>query len=233
MSKRATLREKRRRKKQRERLTIGFIITGVAAIVLAVILLPYLQPVGAIVTPPVVERTMVEGNAIGDPNAPVVLQAFSDFQCGHCRNFNEMSEPLLVDEYVKSGKLYIIYNAMALYSSSVPISEASLCAREQDKFWEYKDIVFANQNLSDPDAFSDRRLQAFAEAIGLDVDAFKECTSERRYKEEVEQIRASAEELGITGTPTFLINGTVVRGNQPIDVFRQAIEAALARAEDT
>jgi len=227
MSKRADIRGRRRRKQQRERLTLGFILFGVVLIIVAIVILPSLQTVGEIVIPPSVEREMVGGNSIGDPNAPVVLQEYSDFQCGHCRNFSENIEPLLVEEFVETGKLYIVYNAMPLYPSSVPISEASLCAREQDKFWEYKDIVYANQNSSDPNAFSDRRLEAFAEAIGLDMDAFNECTQERRYRGEIEQIRLEAESLEISGTPTFLINGKLIYGVIPIESFREEIEAAL------
>jgi len=231
MSKRAEIREKRWRKKQRERLTLGFIVVGVVLIIVAIVILPYLQPIGDVITAPFVERALVNGNALGDPNAPVVLQEYSDYQCGHCKRFSEETEPLLVEQYVSTGQLYIVFNALPLYPSSIPISEASLCAREQDKFWEYKDIIYANQNSSDPDAFSDRRLEAFAEAIGLDVKAFDECTSERRYKQEVEQLRLEAENLGIDGTPTFLINGKLVRGAQPIEVFREEIEAALAVAD--
>ena len=230
MSKRAEIRAKRHRKKQREMLTLGFIVVGVVLIIVAIVILPSLQPIGEIITPPFVERPLVNGNALGDPNAPVVMQEYSDYQCGHCQRFSEEIEPLLVEQYVSTGQLYIVYNALPLYPSSIPISEASLCAREQDKFWEYKDILYANQNSSDPDAFSDRRLEAFAEAIGLDLKAFNECTSERRYKQEVEQIRLDAESLGIDGTPTFLINGKLVQGAQPIEIFREEIEAAIAMA---
>jgi protein-disulfide isomerase len=231
MSKRADIREKRRRKQQRERLTVGFILVGVVLIITAIVVLPSLQPVGEIVVPPRVERSMVDGSAIGDPNAPVILEEYSDYQCGHCRNFSENIEPLLVEEFVETGKVYIIYKAMPLYPSSIPISEASLCAREQDKFWDYKDIIFANQDSSDPNAFSDRRLEAFAEAIDLDVDAFNECMSERRFRSEVEQIRLEADDLEISGTPTFILNGKLIYGVLPIESFREEIEAAIAIVE--
>lgn len=231
MSKRAEVRERRRRKKQRERLTWGFIIVGAVLILIAIVILPYLQPVGEIISPPIVERPLVEGTNLGDPNAPVVLLEYSDFQCGYCKNFSENVEPLLVEEYVTSGKLYIVYNALPLYPSSIPISEASLCASEQGKFWEYKDIVYANQNSSDQNPYSDRRLEAFAEAINLDTESFSNCLSERRYRDDVEMIMLDAQELEITGTPTFFINGKLLRGNQPIEVFREEIDSALAMSE--
>jgi protein-disulfide isomerase len=231
MSKRAEVREKRRRKKQRERLTVGLIIVGVTLIILAIIALPYLQPIGEVVTPPPVARELINGNAIGDPNAPVILEEYSDFQCGHCRNFSENIEPLLVEEYVRTGKLYIVYNPLPLYASSIPISEASLCAREQDKFWEYKDIIYANQSSSSSNPFSDRRLSAFAEAIDLDIDLFNKCLGDRKYKNEIEQLMIAADNLEIQGTPTFYINGKLIYGAMPIENFRAEIEAALAIAE--
>jgi protein-disulfide isomerase len=228
MSKRAEVRERRRRKKQRERLTWGFIIAGVVLIIAAIIIMPYLQPVGDIIIPPSLDRSMVDGNSIGDPNAPVVLEEFSDFQCGHCRNFSENVEPQLIKEYVASGELYIVYKALPLYPSSIPISEASLCARDQGKFWEYKDIVYANQNSNSSNPYSTRRLSAFAESIGLDVEAFDDCVGDRMHKDEVEQIMLEAQDLEVTGTPTFFVNGKLLRGNQPIEVFREEIEVVLA-----
>jgi protein-disulfide isomerase len=119
---------------------------------------------------------------------------------------------------------------MPLYQTSVPISEASLCARDQDKFWEYKDILYANQDSSNPNAFSDRRLEAFAEAIGLNLDEFNACTNERKYRSEVEQIGIDATNLNVKGTPTFFINGKLVE-NRPIEGFRAEIDAALAATE--
>lgn len=227
MSKRSEIREKHRRRKQRQQLTLGLIIIGIVLIIIAIILLPYLRPLGEIIVPELVARPMAEGSAMGDPNAPVIMEEYSDYQCSHCRRFSEQTEPILVEQYVETGKLYIVYKNFALYPSSIPIVEASLCAAEQGKFWEYHDILFANQS-SDPNNYSDRRLEAYAEAVGLGLATFKDCTRERRYKDEVQQIRLEGENLGFTGTPTFLINGKVIEGAQPLEVFQQEIEAALA-----
>lgn len=228
MSKRTELREKRRRRQIRQRVTLYLFLGGVTLVIAAIILLPYLQPVGEIVIPETINRPMPSGTGIGDPSAPVKIEEFSDFECGHCKRFAETTELEIMEQYVMTGKVYLLFRHFPLYSPSIAAAEASLCAAEQGKFWEYHDILFANQNASDPDALSDRRLQAFAEAIGLDPTEFALCVQERRYKEDVEKDRFDGEAAGIHGTPSFLINGKLVIGAYRIDFFQQEIEAALA-----
>ena len=232
MSKRTEARDRRRRTKQRQQLTFGLVGLGVILIIAAVAFLPHLQPLDEIIIPEFIERPMVDGTTMGDPNAPVVMEEFTDFQCSYCRKFSEETEPFLIEQYVATGKLYIDYKNFALYTnpgySSVPLVEASFCAADQNKFWEYHDILFANQGTNDPNKYSERRLQAYAEAVGLDMDAFNQCLSDNRQLEEVQRIRDEAESRGVTSTPTFFINGKLVLGAQPLEFFQQEIEAALA-----
>ncbi len=225
MSKRAELREKRRRRQIRQRVTLYLFLGGVTLVIAAIILLPYLQK---IVLPLTINRPMTAGIGMGDPSAPVKIEGFADFECGHCKRFAETTELEIMEQYVKTGKVYFLFRHFPLYSPSIAAAEASLCAAEQGKFWEYHDILFANQNLSDPDALSRPRLKAFADAIGLDSVGFEQCVEERRYKEDVEKDRFDGEAAGIHGTPSFLINGKLVVGAYRIDFFQQEIEAALA-----
>lgn len=227
MGKRSEARMRRQRKKQRQQLTLVIIALGIVVIIVAIFVLPYLQPIGEIVTPEFVERPMVDGYALGDPNAPVVLEEFSDYQCSYCRRFSVETEPSLVEQYVTTGQLYIVFKNLILYQSSRPFVEAALCATEQDKFWEYHDILYANQSSNDPNKYSKRRLEAYAEIIGLDVDSFSECLDDNRHEEEIQQIILEAENADITGTPTFIINGKKIEGAQPLEFFQQEIEAAL------
>ncbi|OGO15620.1 MAG: hypothetical protein A2Z14_09990 [Chloroflexi bacterium RBG_16_48_8] len=228
MSKRSEIRDRRRQRRQRQQLTFGLVAFGVVLIVVAIAILPYLQPVGEIITPELIERPMADGAAMGDPNAPVIMEEYSDYQCSYCRRFSEETEPKLVEQYVTTGKIYIVFKNFALSPSSVPFAEAALCAAEQNKFWEYHDILFANQSTSDPNKYSERRLQGYAEAVGLDVDGFNQCISKRRYQDEVQRLGVEADSAGIDSTPTFIINGKVILGAQPLEVFQQEIEAALA-----
>ena len=232
MSKRTEARERRRRNKQRQQLTFGLIALGIILIIASVAFLPYLRPIGDIVTPEFVERPMADGTGMGDPNAPVIMEEYSDYQCSYCRRFSEETEPILVEQYVTTGKLYIVFKNFAMYDSpgysSLPFTEAALCAADQNKFWEYHDILYANQGTSDANKYSDRRLEAYAEIVGLDMDTFKQCLSDNRHLEEIQRIKLEAESRGITSTPTFIINGKTILGAQPLEVFQQEIEAALS-----
>ncbi len=228
MSKRTEARERRRRRRQRLQLTFGLVALGVILIIVAVAILPHLRPLDEIIIPEFVERPMVDGTTMGDPNAPVMMVEYSDYQCSYCRRFSEETEPILVEQYVVNGQLYIVYKNFALYDSSVPFAESALCAADQNKFWEYHDVLFANQGTTDPNKYSNRRLEAYAEVVGLDMDRFKQCLSERHHREEVRQIMAEAESNGIDSTPSFLINGELVLGAQALEDFQQKIEAALA-----
>lgn len=227
MSKRTELRERRRRKQIRHRVTLYLFLGGIVLVFAAVILLPYLRPVGEIVIPERIDRPMTAGTGMGDPNAPVLMEEFSDFECGYCRRHSETTELELMEQYIRTGKVYLVFRHFPLYDPSQYAAEASLCAAEQGKFWEYHDILYANQSASDPFAFSQARLQAFAEAIGLDSAQFRQCVEERRYVEAIEKDQQAGEAAGIQGTPSFLINGELVVGAYPLEFFQEKIEAAL------
>jgi protein-disulfide isomerase len=227
MSKRTEAREKRRRRKQRQQFTFGLVALGVVLLLVAVAVLPHLQPTEEIVIPQPIEHPMENGVAMGDPNAPVTMVEYADYQCSYCWRYSEQTEPLLVKQYVIPGQLYIVFKNFALYDSSIPFAEAALCAADQNEFWEYHDILYANENTSAADKYSLSRLQAYAEAVGLDVDSFTQCLTDQRHLEDVQQIRAEAESAGVDSTPTFFVNGNRILGAQPLDVFQQEIEAAL------
>jgi predicted DsbA family dithiol-disulfide isomerase len=227
MAKRSEIRKKRRDQRRRKNLMLMLAVIGGALIITAVLIYPNLRPIGDFILPDPIDRPMVDGRAMGDPNAPVVIEEFSDFLCSHCRDFALQTEPSLIEDYVATGKVYMVYRNFPLGSASLPIAESAFCAAEQNKFWEYHDILFANQNPSDPSSYSARRLQAFAEAAGLDVDEFDACTDANRYREEVNQDYQAGLAAGVNSTPTFMINGKIIIGAKPLSVFVQEIETAL------
>lgn len=227
MSKRAELRAKREREKRQQGLILGLVITGVVLIITAIILLPNLRPIGDIVLPERLERPMADGVAMGNPDAPVIIEEFSDFGCYYCGRFSRETEPALVENYIANGQVYFIYRQFPLGPASIPVSEASYCAAEQNLFWDYHDVLFANQDENDPNALSERRLIAFAEGIGADVEEFERCLTEGRYKDAVQADYQAGRAAGIESTPTFFVNGLEISGAQPYAVFQEAIEAAL------
>ncbi len=103
-------------------------------------------------------------------------------------------------------------------------AEASECASDQNKFWEYHDYLFTHQNGENQGAFSSENLKKFAMELELDTQSFNECLDSGKYKDTVEQQSQYAKQLGVQSTPSFLVNGTPLVGAQPFEAFSQLID---------
>lgn len=244
-SKRQLRREEMRRRSQRQRLmTIGFIILG-ALLIVAPIVYQMLRPVAEVVAVDAGTHPTPIDNAMGDPNAPIKIEEFSDFQCPYCERFHEETEPLLRQYYIDTGKVQFIYRSMGNWVSgnigsgrteSQDSALAAYCAGEQNKFWEMHAHLFANVLGEDAGSFTDKRIYAIAEKIeGLDVDQFNSCYDSGKYDDRVQQDLQDGTAANIDGTPGFLVTYTVdgetrtkvIEGAQPFSVFQQELEAAL------
>jgi len=170
-------------------------------------------------------------NTLGDPNAPVTMIEYGDYQCPFCRRFWETTEPKLIQDYVVTGKVYFVYRSAGGFigPESGDAAEAAYCAGDQGKFWEYHDVLFANQGGENVGAFSASKLLNFANALKLEVASFKDCINSGKYAQRVQQDATDMQTDGARATPSFLINGVLVEGAQPYETFQQAIQAALQR----
>lgn len=239
MSKREQLREKRRKENFRRRRTTIFLMLGGALIIVALLVWPSIKPVGEINVPEFRERPMVDGRAMGDPDAPVVVQIFEDFQCPACLTFSTTIEPLIEEAYITTGDVYYVYRHYAFLDFNSPGEEshqaasASMCAADQDRFWDYHDILFANWDGENLGSFSDRRLVAFAEKLGLDMTTFGECFESRVHYDLIQDDFDLGTQMVVTGTPAVFVNGVrVTPGYVPSFVqVSQAIEEQLAALE--
>ena len=174
------------------------------------------------------EQDTVQVSADNDPvkgneNAPVTIIEFSEFQCPFAGRFARDTLPSIMTNYIDTGKVKFVYRDFVVHSSSQKAQEAAACADEQGKFWEYHDILYENQG-----ALDDESLKGYAEQAGLDTNQFNSCFNSRKYKSEVEKDTSDGRTGGVSGTPTFFINGKKFVGAQPYDAFRAEIEAALA-----
>jgi protein-disulfide isomerase len=243
-SKKQVAREERLKKERQKRLrTILYIIGGALLVVLGIFLINQFVAQGrsevanseiVVVTPKA--RPLVDNQSMGDPNAPVKIVEYSDFQCPYCKQFADTTEQALIDNFIATGKVFFTYHSMGNFVSqnigrggteSRDAAEAAYCARDQGKFWEMKDILFANSLGEDEGYFAMPRLEKMAEAIGLDLAQFKDCMKSNTFLDQVEQELADGLAAGITGTPSFLINGELIVGAQPLSVFQEKINAAL------
>lgn len=175
-------------------------------------------------------RLLARGPAKGSDQAPVTIIEFSDFQCTFCWRFWKQTLPRLEEEYIKAGKVRFIYTHLAILGpQSVAAAQASECAREQGKFWEYHDKLFASKGFF---SLADRRLKQYARDLGLDGAAFDQCLDAEKYVNKVEGETGIGLALGARGTPTFFINGLKLVGAHPFQTFRSIIEDQLKTTLD-
>lgn len=238
VSKRQARREQIRRKEVRGRwIGIGLVSIGVLFFAF-IFIYPMFKSIGDIVTPEAISRPDVKFNSAGNPDAPIKIDEYSDYQCPYCRKFYEDTESQLMDKFVADGTVYFTYNSFGEFigSESAAAAEASYCAGDQNKFWEMHDIIFANQTGENVGAYTDRRLTAFADTLGLDMGEFNSCFSSGKHADLVAQDAKDGIAANIKATPSFvlsyIVNGEtktkLLEGAQSVDAFEQEIKAALA-----
>ncbi len=173
----------------------------------------------------------------GDPNAPVTIVEFSDFQCPFCARFFQQTLSQLEENYINTGKVKFVYRDLPLDSihpNARPTHIAAECADEQGKFWEYHDILFENQGQWNRLASEDleNSLKQYAQDLSLDVPSFETCLSSEEIADEVNKDVLEARSYGATGTPTFFIgtekDGFIkLSGAQPYSSFQREIDSQL------
>jgi protein-disulfide isomerase/plastocyanin len=162
---------------------------------------------------------------IGDPDAPVTIVEYSDFQCPFCAEFYTDTLPSLKQNYVEEGVVNLVFRDFPLdiHPEAQSAALAASCAGDQDKFWDYHDLLFENQADLGEESY-----HTWAKELDLDLLQFTECLNSGTHLAAIQQDFLDGQAAGITGTPAFFINGKLVSGAQPIGVFEKEIEAALA-----
>jgi protein-disulfide isomerase len=170
--------------------------------------------------------------AVGDPDAPVVMLSYSEFQCPFCGKFARETEPELVRKYVEDGTLRIEWRDFPYLGPESRVAAlGGRAAAQQDKFWEFHHAMYADQLPPNSGRLDEHYLIGVAEKAGLDVERFRgDLRRGDALARGVEADFAEGQSIGVTGTPAFLINGRPVMGAQPLAVFSEAIERAAAEA---
>jgi protein-disulfide isomerase len=221
----------RQTKRRRQLTVIGAI--GVAVIIaLALIVIPRLgnDGPGDITSADASASDLPSnGTVLGNPSAPVKVVEWGNYQCPFCGAFARENQSQLINDYVKSGKATFEFRNFAFNGQeSYDSAAAALCARDQGKFWEYHDTLYANQHGENQGAFSRDRLKEMARTVGLDTDKFNQCLDSDTYANEVKTEANDALKAGATGTPTFAINGQLIAYNG-YGSLKSAIDNALAQ----
>lgn len=159
----------------------------------------------------------------GPADAPITIVEYSDFQCPFCARVTPTLDAL---QKKYAGKIRVVFKDYPLpnHAEAPKAAEAARCAGEQGKYWEMHDKMFANQQ-----ALKVADLKTSAGAIGLDAAKFSACLDSGKYAEAVQAHMAEGQTLGVQSTPTLYVNGRVVSGAQPIEVFEAIVQEELAR----
>ena len=178
------------------------------------------------------ENPILEVNTDGDPvegskNAPVTIVEFSDFQCPYCGRFAIETLSQIKTNYIDTGKVKVVYKdfPLSFHENAQKAAEAAQCAFDQDKFWEFHDKIFQNQQ--DLSVIS---LKRFASELELNTEKFNGCLDSGKMAARVQKDVQEGASVGISGTPAFLVNGIGVTGAQPFEVFKQIIDSELSKA---
>ncbi|MEX2193482.1 MAG: thioredoxin domain-containing protein [Nitrosarchaeum sp.] len=172
---------------------------------------------------------------LGDPDAPITLVEFGDYQCYFCNQFFHTTEDDLFKNYVETGKVKVIFKDFTIIGAdSVTAAHAAHCADDQGKFWKYHDTLYDHWTGENNGWASSENLLQFAEDVGLDIDEFSKCMIDSKHTSIITNSNQDAKDLGLTGTPAFFIIGpdnkiTKIGGAQPYDVFERIFNSELEK----
>lgn len=165
------------------------------------------------------------GPSVGPADAKVTIIEFSDFQCPFCGRVEPTIKEIR-ERYPDDVRIVYRHFPLSFHNRALAAAEAAACADKQGKFWEYHNLLFANNK-----ALEDADLERYAEEIGLESDAFKACVSERETQQMVEVDINDGRTAGVSGTPAFFINGVMLGGARPIEDFVKLIDKELGSPE--
>ena len=171
---------------------------------------------------------------LGSKDANVTIVEVGDYQCHMCKLWFEETRPLIIENYIETGKANLVFIDMPfLGSDSTPASEATYCADDQGKYWEYHSMLFTYQEEIDDGWASATRLQAFAFNLGLDIEQFDKCMKTDDHRAHVNfNMQMSKKKFGANSTPTFVIVGPTgvaekIIGAHPYSTFENILDQML------
>lgn len=231
MTKKAVRRRGVKKQKSASRQTNWLLIGGIilvgVAIVFGLLYMALQEP------EPVDLANYCENNEgacvfLGDENAPVTMVEVSDLGCPHCNDFHHQSFQPLLDTFVSSGLVRWVALPYALSNTTLPAAAASMCANEQGAYFDFVQSMY--DRFDGTNHLSRTSIDEVATEIGLDMTAFSNCVDSNRYVSQIQRNQSTARIAGVSGTPSFFVNGRMIEGNVPLAEFQTRIQAALEAA---
>lgn len=168
---------------------------------------------------------------LGNENAPVVFVEYGDYQCGFCGRFYQTVLPRFKQEFIEQGLVKFVYKDFILFGEeSQKFAEATHCANDQGRFWDFHNYIFDSQGTEKQLAATVDNLSGVAQELGLEPEAFRSCLESGKYKQLVEDSTSEGRRLGITGTPSSIINNKfLIVGALPFEQFQAVINKELSQ----
>ncbi len=177
------------------------------------------------------KSVLIEGGSpiMGNHNAPITILEWGDYQCTYCYKFHQDSLNIIKEDFIKTGKVKLVFKDYPLNGpDSILAAEASYCAQDQEKYWQYHDELYKNWGGERTGWITRDSLNEFAETVGLNTEKFNDCLNDHKYKDKVIALYEFGQELGIDATPSFLVFNDEkiikIRGNQPLEVFLKTFD---------
>jgi len=170
---------------------------------------------------------------LGNPDAPITIVEFGDYQCHQCYNWFHNTKPAITQQYIETGKVNLVFVDLAFLGRDSPkAAQASYCAEDQEMYWQYHDLLYSSQESKiDSGWANSERLKAFAFSLGLDMDLFESCLDSGKYSKRVSYNGQQAKEHGVRGTPGFFVISSdtqhQISGAQPFSVFKQILDPMI------
>jgi protein-disulfide isomerase len=176
-----------------------------------------------------------QGHLLGNPNAPVQILEFADFECPHCAEFATITEPDVRKRIVEAGLASYRYFDFPLehFTNSVPASNAAACAGDQNKFWEMHDKLFEGQPDWSGESNPKGVFERYATALGLDMKAWDACYDSQKHMPDINANRQEGLRRHVESTPTFVIGSKQIPGAIPYDMFKAYVDTAAMAAGKT
>ncbi len=178
------------------------------------------------------ELPKAEGYLRGDPNAPVTIIEFGDFECPGCAQFAAVTEPDMRARIVDAGLANFRYfdYPLPIHPNTISASLAASCAADQGKFWEMHDAIFAGQYDWNTQATSNPRkvFDTYAAQLGLNVADYKQCFDSQKNLARISAHKAAGEKIGVPSTPTFVIGGKMYSQGMTYDRLKQIVDSIRA-----
>ena len=166
---------------------------------------------------------------LGNPTAPITILEWGDYQCTFCYKFHQTTLEIIEKDFIKTGKIKLVFKDFPLNGPDSRLAaEATYCAEDQGKYWEYHNELYKNWGGERTGWITNESLEQFAVTVDLDLDQFKKCLDDEDYENKVNNIHEFGKEIGIDATPSFLVFNDEkiikIRGNQPLEVFLKTFD---------